>query len=130
MKTEIIIIDSNIIIDYLQGRRQAKALLDSYDQKKTRVLISIVTLIEVLVGISDGDIRERVRRWLLDFSPIQVCANIAQKAVELRKNLKLGVPDAIIASTAQYHQGVLVTRDKDFHKMPHVLYPYSLDECG
>ena len=128
MIRETVVLDSNIIIDYLQGRHQAARLLLSYRDDKIRILISIITLIEVLVGIVDQEKRERVKQWLLDFSTIHVCLDIAEKAIELRKRYGLRVPDAIIASTARCHQGILVTRDRDFHKMSDVRYPYSLND--
>jgi predicted nucleic acid-binding protein len=128
MTPETVVLDSNIIIDYLQGRHQAARLLLSYRNDNVRILISIITLIEVLVGITDQEKHGRVKRWLLDFSPIHVCLDIAEKAIELRKRYGLRVPDALIASTARCHQGVLVTRDRDFHKMSNVRYPYSLHD--
>ncbi len=128
MTAETIVLDSNIIIDYLQGRHQAARLLLFYRHEKIRIFISIITLIEVLVGIGDQEKRERVKQWLLDFSPIHVGLDIAEKAIELRKHYRLRVPDAIIASTARCHQAVLVTRDRDFQKMPDVRYPYSLND--
>ncbi len=128
MNPKTVVLDSNIIIDYLQGRHQAARLLLSYRDDKIHTLISIITLIEVLVGIADQEKRERVKQWLLDFSPIHVCLDIAEKAIELRKRYGLRVPDAIIASTARCHQGILVTRDRDFHKMSDVIYPYLLND--
>lgn len=128
MTPETVVLDSNIIIDYLQGRHQAARLLLSYRDDNIRILISIITLIEVLVGIADQEKRERVKQWLLGFSPIHVCLDVAEKAIEFRKRYGFRVPDAIIASTAQCHRGVLVTRDRDFHKMPDVSYPYALND--
>lgn len=126
-----VILDTNIIIDYLRGYNQAKELFVLYAENKVRVFISIITLIEVLVGISDSETRQKVELWLLDlFSPIQVCVDIARKAVVLRKKFKLLIPDAVIVSTAQCYHGTLVTRDRDFKHVPGVQYPYSLDDRG
>ncbi|MBM3631507.1 MAG: type II toxin-antitoxin system VapC family toxin [Alphaproteobacteria bacterium] len=128
MTTETVVLDSNIIIDYLQGRYQAAKLFQSYRNNNIRVVISIITLIEVLVGIADQEKRGRVKQWLLNFSPIHVCLDIAEKAIELRKGYGLRLPDALIASTARCHQGILVTRDRDFYKMSDVRYPYDLHD--
>ena len=128
MNGEIVLIDTNIIIDYLQEKRQAFMLFKIYDEKKVTKFISIITVIEVLVGILDAEKMRRVRTWLSEYfhPPIVVCSDIAYGAITLRQDFRLKVPDALIASTAQWCQGTLVTRDRDFKNIPGVQYPYFL----
>jgi len=121
MHNEIIILDTNILIDYLEGRSQAKRLLAIYAEKNFSVMISIITLIDI-----NAQEQKDIYAWLMAFSPIHVCSKIANVAVQLRQNFKLKVPDAVIASTAQVHHGMLVTRDRDFKNLPGVQYPYHI----
>ena len=37
--------------------------------------------------------------------------------INIRKNYKLKLPDAIIAATAIYHKATLITNDKVFYKI-------------
>jgi predicted nucleic acid-binding protein len=122
----IVILDTNIMIDFLQGREQARLLFQGYREKATLMMISMITVVEVLVGIFDLEKQKKVRVWLQSFQTVSVDSDIAHAAIGLRQTFKLKVPDALIMATAQYHQGILVTRDRDFCRIPGVHYPYTL----
>ncbi len=124
--TEVVVLDTNIIIDFLLGRDQAKLLFNSYKEKTTKMMISIITVIEILVGIFDPEKQKKVRLWLDSFHTVSVESDIVGVAVLLRQQFKLKVPDALIIATAKYHGGTLVTRDRDFSRIPGVYYPYTL----
>lgn len=116
--------DTNIIIDYLVGERQAKEEIELYDNRA----ISIITYIELIVGLSnEKDIRQ-IKQFLQDFSIIDVDISLVEHTAFMRKKYKLKLPDAIILATAYHYQYLFVTRDrKDFHvTLPIVRIPYSL----
>ena len=45
---------------------------------------------------------------------------IKSEAIQIRRNFKLKLPDAIIAATSKYLRSPLFTADKDFKKVPNL----------
>jgi predicted nucleic acid-binding protein len=116
--------DSDVVIDYLQGRAPALELLESWSE----LHMSIATWIEVMTGATRGGIGTAVRRALADFTVHPVTGSIAERAVALRSARRLRTPDAMIWATA-LHLGIpLVTRNtRDFPADdPMVIVPYRL----
>ena len=115
--------DSNILIDYLNGIAAAKAELARYESPA----ISVITWIEVLVGAAPAA-EAATRGFLSGFEKIEVTDSISEKAVAIRRDLGLRIPDAIILATAQAENLLLVTRNsKDFPSAsPGVRIPYRL----
>lgn len=118
------VIDSDVLIDYLQGNRQAKAELDQYDD----LLYSVVSWMEIMCG-ADDDAEKQAAEWLFNsMQRVELEMDVAQKAVELRKSLKLKLPDAIILASADTTGCILVTRNtKDFGTSdPRIRVPYTV----
>jgi len=115
--------DTNILIDYLNGVWQAKAEIARYP----RCAISIITWMEVLVGIQPSE-EAAVIDWLRLFDLVEIDAEIAQHAVQIRRRHRMRLPDAIIWASAQRHKCLLVSRNhRDFPAhAPDVRVPYSL----
>ena len=117
------LLDTNILIDYLNGVRAAKDEIGRYQ----RPLISMITWIEVMIGARPVD-AALVRAFLSGFERIEIDQAVAEEAVELRRQRRLRLPDAIIWASARRHDALLVTRNsKDFPPQePEVRVPYSL----
>jgi hypothetical protein len=98
--------DTNILIDYLQSNRSAKAEFDRYSERA----ISVVTWMEVMVG-AKGDLQAPTRAFLNAFRRIPIDDDVAERAVDLRRQHKMKLPDAIIWASAQEHAMLLVTRN-------------------
>lgn len=118
------VFDTNIIIDYLIGNELAKKEIERYKGK----MISIVTWMEVLVGIKEQHVAEEVKSFLKTFDIIPLDDELGELAVEIRKQYKLKLPDAVILATAEKTHSLLVTRDsKDFPtSLPTVKIPYRI----
>ena len=118
-----LLLDSNVLIDVLQGRRAALAWLEAQE----RAAISVISWIEVLVGC-EPDQLEPVRSWLDGFARYELDQPVAGMAVVCRQQLGLKVPDAIILATARRHGLVLATRNsRDFPiTLGDVLHPYGI----
>ena len=116
--------DTNILIDYLNGIEAARDELGRYEWR----LISLVSWMEVMVGAQGGD-EPTVRGFLARFRCVGVDAEIAERAVVIRRNLRLKLPDAIVRATAARESALLITRNtKDFGADdPGVHMPYRLD---
>jgi len=115
--------DTNVLVDYLNAIPQARTELQRYTEKA----VSIITWMEVMVGAT-GDVEVATRSFLSNFDVIALDRGIAERAVSLRRNHHIKLPDAIIWATAQTHAMLLVTRNtKDFSTDdPSVRMPYRL----
>jgi len=118
------VVDTNILIDYLNGSTKARAELNRFE----RLSISVVTWMEVLVGVERGGAEDDVRAFLRRFDVQPVDAGIAERAVDVRRSRRIRLPDAIIWATAMQLGVVLVTRNtRDFpSEDPGVRIPYRL----
>ncbi len=118
-----VIIDTNILVDYLQGREAAREELARYD----RPGISLITWMEVLIGAKDEDDAQILRRFLMRFPTLPIDSEVAELAVELRRTHRIRLPDAIIWATARSANRLLVTRNtRDFPATdPGVRVPYE-----
>jgi predicted nucleic acid-binding protein len=102
--------DTNILVDYLNAVPQARTELQLYTERA----VSIITWMEVMVGAA-GDVEVATRNFLGTFNVMALDAEIAERAVNLRRGHHIKLPDAIILATAQTHAMLLVTRNtKDF----------------
>jgi predicted nucleic acid-binding protein len=114
--------DSNILIDFLQGKEAAREELNLY----ASVAISRITWMEVLMGATTkAEARLRLK-FLVEFEMVELNAAVAQEAMELRRRRRLKLPDSIILASARVAQAILVTRNhRDFPRTdPGVRIPY------
>jgi predicted nucleic acid-binding protein len=150
------LLDTNILIDFLNAVPDARAELNRYDDKA----ISIITWMEVLIGAPANATRatreflDRFqpdcagRKWSISlfdhvihtlersalrdhaldgFELIELNEVIAERAVRLRQQHRLKLPDAIIWASALAHSMLLVTRDTKVFPAddPGVRVPYQ-----
>lgn len=117
------VFDTNIIIDYLNGVEKAKETLSRFEVKS----ISIITWMEVMIGSNDEN-KLQTENFLNSFETVEINSKIATKSVEIRKNYKIKLPDAIIWASAIVTDAVLVTRNtKDFSDSEiGIFIPYQL----
>lgn len=115
--------DTNILIDYLNGREEARVELRRYRAPA----ISLVTWMEVMAGTTPGN-EAATRAFLARFRLLPVDVPVAEEAVNLRRSLRLKLPEAIILATAEAHGLLLITRNtKDFPAdRPGIRIPYTL----
>lgn len=103
--------DTTVLIDYLNGIPGAGEELQRYEQ----VTISIVTWIEVLLGARSAEQEALIQRFLNSFAVHGVDAAVARRAVSIRRERRIRLPDAIIEATARERGALLVTRNtRDF----------------
>ena len=117
------VIDTNILIDYLQGVSLAAKELTLYKSPA----ISVISWMEVMAGATPQN-ESTARAFLQSFDLLQIDARIAEQAVILRKARRIKLPDAVIWATAQVHQCLLVSRNtRDFDQNdPGVRVPYTI----
>jgi len=108
------LLDSNIII-YLSKRDVPLSFLDQFDEH----YISVITYMEVLgYQFRDSKDEEFIREMVEVFRILFIDQTIADMAIEIRRNQRIKLPDAIIAATAKVLNLCLVTRNiDDFRKV-------------
>ena len=107
-----LLLDTNIIIYALKGLTDVRPYFDS------KPYISEVTEIEIL-GVKDI-LREEIliREIAIEFCSILPLTNkIKRKVIEIKRKMKIPIPDAIIAATAIEEGFTLVTADKGFKRI-------------
>lgn len=118
----VAVFDTNILIDFSYQNEQAARVIKSYPGR----LISIVTWIEFLTGVPYPYI-EKAKGFLEDmFEIIYPEQAVYEMTVQLRREQRLKLPDAMIYATAKTEGVVLVTRNtNDFDgNQPDVHVPY------
>ncbi|HEY0300443.1 MAG TPA: type II toxin-antitoxin system VapC family toxin [Rhizomicrobium sp.] len=118
-----VLFDTNILIDHLNGVAKASAEIALYRDRA----VSAVGWIEVLVGASPAT-ETPARAFLSEFVLVPLDEAVSERAVQLRRQHRLKLPDAISLASAQISGRLFVTRDeRDFsHGNPGIRIPYRL----
>lgn len=118
------VIDSDVLIDFLQGVPAARIELERYRQP----LCSVISFMELLCGAQTAAERQSAEALLASLGRVELSDEVARRAVELRQTLRLKLPDAIVLASAEVEGCILVTRNtRDFPANdPRVRFPYTL----
>lgn len=121
-----LLIDTDVLIDYLRGQTDAVAFL-----RKTRrkLRVSVITVAELHVGVREGEEREVLDRFLGLLEMIDITPDIARRAGLWRRDFGkshgTGLMDALIAASAELSGSTVVTlNDKHYPMLESVLVPY------
>jgi len=120
-KRKLILIDTDIFIDFFRGVKVAEEfILKNID----KILFSAITESELLSGkiCNDSIEEERVLHFLSQFEKIPVDNPLVQVAGRFKRNFNMALPDAIIAASAFDNDAILITRNiKDFSKVGDII---------
>jgi len=118
------LIDSNIIIYYLNGDNIVKTFLENHT---SQCAISLVSYYEILNFNFTEEEEIIVKSFLSTFEILTISQNIINKAIENRKIKKIKMADNFILATTQLFNLTLVTRnEKDFNAFHITIYnPFS-----
>ena len=124
--TKRLLLDTDVLIDFLRGQPQAVQLLEDTD---CEFHVSAVSVAELYVGVRDGREREVLDQLVGLLRTIEISTEIAQQAGlwrrEYGKSHGTGILDALIAACADASQIPLATLNvKHFPMLPHVSAPY------
>jgi predicted nucleic acid-binding protein len=125
--TKKLLIDTDVLIDYLRGQPQAVEFLESQTEV---LLISTMTIAELYAGVRDGKEMEMLNALIRAFQVVPIDESISTKGGLYRrdygKSHGMGLADAIIAATAELNQVTLVTlNQKHFPMITDILVPYN-----
>ena len=123
---ERLLLDTDVLIDYLRGQPEAVRYLESLN---ARLLISAITVAELYSGVRDGAERTKLAVFIRVFEVVPVDSDVALKGGLYRrdygKSHQVGLADALIAVSAESQQAILVTLNRKHFPMPaNVIVPY------
>jgi predicted nucleic acid-binding protein len=108
---ERLVVDTNILVYYLKGNQKVEKYFFDYAP-----VISFVAELEILSfpGLDSSNLHA-IERFLAEQLKIGYLPAMQQHILDIRKQKKLKLPDAIIAATAMYFHIPLVSSDKAFN---------------
>ena len=110
------LIDTNILIYIIKGNPKVE-----YFAKSEILAISYITEMEVLGKYQITEPEKQTIAEVFDYCYVlEMDAQIKQYAINIKQQVKMKLPDAIIAATAIKYNLPLVTSDKDFRKVPNL----------
>lgn len=123
---EILLLDSDVVIDYLKGQADAVSYIDGLTNP---ILLSAITVAELYSGVREGSERRVLEGFVASFEVVATTGEIAVKGGLYRrdygKSYKIGIADALIAATAEVRGARLVTLNtKHFPMFPSLVPPY------
>lgn len=122
----VLVIDTDVLIDYLRDQPQAVAFLEGCDQV---LAASVITVAELYAGVRDGEERQRLDAFVEAFDLIPLDGKAAVVAGLWRRQYGrshgTGLADALIAASADGVGGTLVTLNhRHFPMFANLLIPY------
>ena len=126
-KGEIILCDSNVIIDWINHRQMA---IDDLQRIKGSIALSIITEYEIIAGAKDLVMQKRFEKLLENYTVISLDHKISLLGINLYKKYKLShgldMPDSLIAATAiELDMPLFTYNTKDFRYISGIhLYEY------
>jgi len=98
---EIILVDSNVMIDWINHRQKA---IDDIKLINGYIALSIITEYEIIAGAKDMVMQKRFEKLLGNYTIISLDYEISALGISLYKKYKLShgldMPDSLIAATA------------------------------
>ena len=98
---EIILCDSNVMIDWINHQQKAN---NDLQRIEGIIALSIITEYEIIAGAKDLAMQKRFEKLLGNYTIISLDHKISQLGINLYKKYKLShgldMPDSLIAATA------------------------------
>lgn len=116
MSGDGILVDTNLLIYILSGRKEVADYLDGKS-----VFVSFISEMEMLgyTGISASAVKA-IKSLLHDCIVVDFNNEIKEKAISIKQKTNIKLPDAIVAATSIYLDMPLFTADKSFRKIPSI----------
>ena len=123
------LLDSNVIIYLINGTLNPKNSEVILEAAKQPAHVSVVSKIEIL-GWKPPTQKEadECQSFMDDAVVLDLSNEVVERTIEIRKAIRIKLPDAIIAATALVHGFTLLTRNvSDFSNVPKlsVIDPFS-----
>lgn len=110
-----VLVDTDILINFLRGKETARNYLDSLLEDST-IYCSAITIAEIFSGMKEHE-EEKTNALIESLNIIEVTLEIAEKAGSYRRTQKkqsLELDDCLIAATA-FHKGAILATGNGKH---------------
>jgi len=119
---EIVLCDSNIMIDWINNRQKA---INDLHNIRGNIALSIVTEFEIIAGAKDLLMQRRFEKLLNNYTIISLDHEISTLGIKLYKKYKLShgldMPDSLIAATSiELDIPLFAYNKKDFRYIPDI----------
>ncbi|MFN6964677.1 MAG: type II toxin-antitoxin system VapC family toxin [Pyrinomonadaceae bacterium] len=126
MESSGVLIDTDVLIDYLRDHAKAVEYLQSLSEPPA---VSALTIAELYSGVREGREKKFLDEFANTLNVIDVSDEIARLGGLFRRNYfkshGVGINDAIIAATAELEDRILVTLNgKHFPMLRDIFVPY------
>ena len=112
--------DTSILIDLERmNEKTIKKLKELKEIYPALPIISFVSYVEFLYGIRNKSFenREKIKSLIREFGVVHTTNTTAEILISLKDKYEYPLADLLIASQVIEHEGVLVTKDKDFEEI-------------
>ncbi len=121
------LLDSDILVEYLRNRPQA---IDYVDTLEGNLLISVITVAELITGARNQVERQSIELFLAALEVIPIDYAIAKQGGLFRQQYKqshgTGLDDALIAATAELTGATLISFNRrHFPMIANFQVPYE-----
>ena len=119
----MIVVDSDVLIDALRGRPDARRRLD-LELRTGALTTTSVSAFELRSGVRSGEAAEKVETLLAALTVLPFDEEAAGEAAEVRRTLEsegegIGMADYLIAGICLSRSGLLLTRNREhFGRVP------------
>jgi len=122
-----LLFDTDVLIDYLRGRDDARGYIDNSCDV---IYISVITIAELYAGVRKGEESKQLEMFIETFDVVSLNNNIAKTGGLYRNQYKsgygTGLADALIAASAKEIGAQVVTCNaKHFPMFDDVIKPYE-----
>jgi predicted nucleic acid-binding protein len=123
---QTLLLDTDLLIDFLRGNRQAVAFLEG---ETAPMAVSALTIAELHAGVRDGEERTQLDELLSIFGQIPLDPETAGEGGLFRRDFGpshgTGLIDAMLAATAlRYGLRLVTLNDKHYPMLKNVVVPY------
>ncbi len=123
---ERLLIDTDVLIEYLRGRDRAVEYLEGLHAD---LYVSVVSIAELFAGVRGEEEEASLKQFLLTFTVLPVTQKVAQLGGlyrrEYRASHSTGIADALIAATAEDSGAGLVSFNRRHFPMVEITVPYE-----
>ena len=122
-----LLIDTDVLIEYLRGRRKAVKFLEN---QSASLAVSVITVAELFAGVKGQEEQGALEQFLAAFDVLAVTQDVAVQGGFYRRDFgpshNTSLPDALIAATAEFHGIPLATFNvRHFPMLDEVRKPYQ-----
>jgi hypothetical protein len=114
------LLDTNVVINFLDASLPKSGMQFISGIVDDKPCVSVITKIEALgFNFQSANEQNTIEAFISGSNVLNIDNEIVSKTIEIRKSIKIALPDAIIAATVLVYNFTLLTRNmKDFRSLP------------